>query len=216
MKLSASILSADFLKLGLEIDRAYAAGCEILHLDVMDGHFVPNLAVGLNIAEALKEDSRLRKDAHLMVSNPESMIDLFAGSGVDSIIIHAEATNHPVRLLREIRKRGLLAGLALTPESTIESARCAIEEADIVLQVSVCVGFGGQKAIAYAFEKLRTLSELRASLGLKYEIQVDGGINMDTYCSAIEYGADVLVCGSSLFKAANMNGIVENMRSGLL
>lgn len=216
MKLSASILSADFLRLGDEIDRAYEAGCELLHLDVMDGHFVPNLAVGLNIVEAIKEDQRLRKDAHLMVSNPECLIDLFAQAGADSITIHAEATPHPIRLLREIKKHNLLAGLALTPETPIEAIRCAIEEADLVLQVSVCVGFGGQQAIPYAFEKLRTLRDLREQQGLTYEIQVDGGISPLTYRSALEAGADVLVCGSTLFCAENMNLVAAGIRAGTL
>lgn len=216
MKLSASILSADFLRLGADIDRAFASGCEFLHLDVMDGHFVPNLAVGLNIIQAIKDDNRLRKDAHLMISNPECMIDYFAQAGVDSITIHAEATPHPIRLLREIKKHKILAGLALTPETPIENVRIAIEEADIVLQVSVCVGFGGQKAIKSAFKKLQQLYKLRAELGLSFEIQVDGGINQQTYKSAVAAGADVLVCGSFLFDAPDMLATVESMRTGKL
>jgi len=216
MKLSASVLSADFLRLGADIDRAYIAGCEFLHLDVMDGHFVPNLAVGLGVVEALKSDSRMRKDTHLMVSNPESLIDLFAAAGSESIIIHAESTPHHIRLLRDIKKTGKLAGIALTPETPVDAVRCALEEADIVLQVAVCVGFGGQKAIRMTFEKLRLLQELKRKYGYTYEIQVDGGINRLTYKSAMDFGAEVLVCGSLLFGAEDMTKTALELRAGTL
>jgi len=214
MKLSASILSADYLRLGSDIDRAYLAGCELLHLDVMDGHFVPNLAVGLGVVEALKGESRMRKDAHLMVSNPERLIDLFAAAGSDSITIHAESTPHHIRLLRDIKRTGKLAGIALTPETPVEAVRCALEEADIVLQVAVCVGFGGQKAIAMAFEKLRLLQKLKQQYGYLYEIQVDGGINGQTYKSALDFGAEVLVCGSLLFGSKDMTKTAAELRAG--
>jgi len=216
MKLSASILSADFLSLGTDIDRAFQAGCEILHLDVMDGHFVPNLAVGLGVVEALKGDGRMRKDTHLMVSNPECLIDLFAAAGSDSITIHSESTPHHIRLLRDIKRTGRLAGIALTPETPVEAVRCALEEADIVLQVAVCVGFGGQKAILATFEKLRLLQKLKQEYGYTYEIQVDGGINRLTYKSAMDFGAEVLVCGSTLFGSGDMTRTAEQLRAGTL
>lgn len=211
MKFSASILSADYLNLGRDIGRAAGAGCAYLHIDVMDGHFVPNIAVGVCTVEALKNDTRLRKDAHLMISNPEIMIKPFADAGADSITIHAEATPHHLRLLRDIKSLGKLAGIALTPETPIDAVRMALSEADIVLQVSVCVGFGGQKIIGPVYEKLEKLRELRERCGYTYEIQVDGGISEETCKKALSSGADVLVAGSMLFGAADMKQTVKNL-----
>lgn len=216
MKLSASILSADYLNLGRDIDRACEAGCELLHLDVMDGHFVPNIAVGVCTVEALKNEKRMRKDAHLMISNPENMIRTFAEAGADSITIHAEASPHHVRLLRDIRKMGKLAGIAITPETPVEAIRCALEEADIVLQVSVCVGFGGQSIIESVYGKLETLKEYKARYGYKYEIQVDGGVGGHTYRKALQSGAEVLVAGSFLFGAQDMKKTAQLIRDAAL
>ncbi len=213
MKLSASILSADHLRLGEEIERAVQAGCELMHLDVMDGHFVPNLAVGLCTIEALRHETRLRKDAHLMISNPEAMIAPFIRAGVDSITIHAESTPHHIRLLREIKKAGIRAGIALTPETPVEAVLTALPEVDIVLQVSVCVGFGGQKFIAPVFEKLRQLRAYKERFGYGYEIQVDGGITFETAATAAQCGAEVLVAGSALFCAADMRAAAESLRA---
>ncbi len=216
MKLSASILSADYLNLGKDIRRAGEAGCELLHLDIMDGHFVPNIAVGLCIVDALKNETGLRKDAHLMISNPEAMIEPTAEAGADSIIFHGEATPHHLRLIRDIKRLGKQAGIALTPETPIEMIRFALEEADIVLQVSVCVGFGGQKIIQQVYSKLAQLQEIKSRCGYAYEIQVDGGINAFTYRKAIECGADVLVAGSFLFGSEDMKKTVEEIKAGLL
>lgn len=215
MKLSASILSADYLNLGKDIDRAYGAGCEILHLDVMDGHFVPNIAVGVCTLEALKNEKRMRKDAHLMIDNPEAMIQPFIDAGADSVTIHAESTPHHIRLLRDIKKKGLLAGIALTPETPVESIRCALPEANIVLLVSVCVGFGGQSIIEHVYEKLEFLREYKARYGYFYEIQIDGGINTHTYKKALESGAEVLVAGSFLFGSMDMKNTVQSLKAAL-
>lgn len=213
MRLSASILSADYLNLGKDIDRAGEAGCELLHLDIMDGHFVPNIAVGLCTVEALKNENRLRKDAHLMISNPEVMIRPTALAGADSITFHAEATPHHLRLIRDIKSMGKLAGIALTPETPVESILCALGEADIVLQVSVCVGFGGQKIIEPVYGKIEQLKAFKLRHGLSYEIQVDGGINAHTYARVLESGADVLVAGSFLFGAPDMKQTVDSMKA---
>jgi ribulose-phosphate 3-epimerase len=209
MKFSASILSADYLHLGHEIDRAAEAGCELLHLDVMDGHFVPNIAVGVCTVEALKGETRMRKDAHLMISNPEIMITPFIEAGADSVTFHAEATPHHIRLIRDIHRAGRLAGIALTPETPVEAVRCALEEADIVLQVSVCVGFGGQTIIKYVYDKLSILREWKERYGYRYEIHVDGGINADTCAQVMAAGAEVLVAGSFLFGSADMKKTLQ-------
>lgn len=213
MKISASILSADYLNLGRDINKAKEAGCELLHLDMMDGHFVPNIAVGLCTVEALKGKTQLRKDAHLMVSNPEILIQPTAIAGADSITIHAESTPHHMRLIRDIKRMGKLAGIALTPETPVESIRCALEEVDIVLQVSVCVGFGGQEIIEHVYNKLGELKELKLRYGLSYEIHVDGGINEHTYRKALESGAEVIVAGSFLFGADDMKKTVDTIKA---
>jgi ribulose-phosphate 3-epimerase len=213
MKISASILSADYLNLGKDIGRAAEAGCELLHIDVMDGHFVPNIAVGICTVEALRAETRLRKDAHLMISNPDTMIGPFIEAGADSVTFHAEATPHHIRLIRDIQRAGRLAGIALTPETPAEAVRCALEEADIVLQVSVCVGFGGQAIIEFVYDKLATLREWKERYGYRYEIQVDGGISEHTYKKALANGAEVLVAGSMLFGAEDMKKTVRSMRA---
>lgn len=209
MKFSASILSADYLHLGRDIDRAAEAGCELLHLDVMDGHFVPNIAVGLCTVEALKGEMRMRKDTHLMISNPETMITPFIEAGSDSVTFHAEATPHHLRLIRDIHRAGKLAGIALTPETPVETVRCALEEADIVLQVSVCVGFGGQPIIKQVYNKLTALREWKERCGYRYEIHVDGGINAQTAPQVIRAGAEVLVAGSFLFGSDDMKKTLQ-------
>lgn len=212
MKISASILSADFLHLGDEIDRAVKAGCDYLHLDIMDGHFVPNLAIGLCTVESLKFKNILRKDVHLMIAEPERFIEKFAQAGADSITFHAESGPHYLRLIEQIKKQGKLAGIALTPETPVESIRYVLGDVDIVLQVSVNVGFGGQKIFPQVYGKLETLKEYKERYGYSYEIQVDGGISGETYKDALRSGAEVLVAGSTLFKAPDMSKVVNTIK----
>ena len=213
MKISASILSADFLHLKDELDRAEMAGCELLHLDIMDGHFVPNLAVGLCTVECLKNRKGLRKDVHLMIAEPERFIDAFAEAGGDSITFHAESCPHHFRLIRQIKNTGKLAGIAITPETPVENIRYVLGEVAIVLQVSVCVGFGGQNINDVVYEKLNTLREYKERYGYTYEIQVDGGIAGDTFGKVLQAGADVLVAGSYLFGSQDMRKTVQTIKA---
>jgi ribulose-phosphate 3-epimerase len=212
MRISASILSADFLHLKDDIDRAEKAGCDYIHIDIMDGHFVPNLAIGLCTVESLKAVNKLRKDVHLMIAQPERFIDKFAEAGADSIIFHAESCPHYFRLIEQIKKQGKLTGIALTSETPVETIRYVLGEVDIVLQVSVNVGFGGQKIIKQTYEKLKTLSEYKERYGYRFEIQTDGGISTETYKDVLGSGADVLVAGSMLFKAPDMSEVVRKIR----
>jgi ribulose-phosphate 3-epimerase len=212
MKVSASILSADYLNLGRDIMRAADAGCDYLHIDVMDGHFVPNLAVGVGMAESLKSITVLRKDAHLMISEPERFIDCFAEAGCDAIIFHAESSPHHFRLIQQIKKTGKLAGIALTPETPVEAIRHSLGDVDIVLQVSVCVGFGGQSILEPVYEKLRTLKEYKEKYGYYYEIQVDGGINESTHRKVAQSGAEAFVAGSLIFHSEDMKQTVNMLK----
>jgi ribulose-phosphate 3-epimerase len=213
MKVSASILSADFLNLGKDIQSAADAGCDYLHLDIMDGHFVPNLAIGVCTVESLKDIHALRKDVHLMISEPERYIDIFAEAGCDSITFHAESCPHHFRLIQQIRKTGKLAGIALTPETPVETIRHVLGAVDIVLQVSVCVGFGGQDILAPVYEKFRELQSYKEKYGYTYEIQVDGGINERTYQKAAQYGAEALVAGSTVFHSKDMKKTVAMLKN---
>lgn len=213
MKISASILSADLLHLGEEIDRAAKAGCDYIHLDIMDGHFVPNLAIGICTVESLKCINTLRKDVHLMIAEPERFIDRFIEAGADSITFHAESCPHYFRLIEQIKKAGIKAGIALTPETPVETIRYVLGEVDIVLQVSVNVGFGGQKIIRQVYDKLGTLRNYKNEYGYNYEIQVDGGVGEETYAKALRSGAEVLVAGSAIFRAADMGQFISKIRS---
>ena len=212
MKVSASILSADYLHLGGDIDRAVDAGCDYLHIDVMDGHFVPNLAIGLGTVQALKQENRLRKDVHLMIAQPERFIDQFAEAGCDAILFHAESCPHHFRLIRQIKQAGKRAGIALTPETPVDAIRHVLGDVDIVLQVSVCVGFGGQGILEPVFEKLEELRKIKEANALSYEIQIDGGINENTYRKAAACGAEALVAGSLIFFSPDMNKTVSMLK----
>ncbi len=212
MKLSPSILSADFLNLGRDIAKAEAAGCECLHIDIMDGHFVPNLSMGVGTVEAIRDATRMRKDVHLMIAEPERFIDIFAEAGADSITFHAEACPHYSRLIGQIKKHNLPAGIALCPDTPVSAIQHVLGDVDIVLQVSVNVGFGGQKILPHVPPKLAELKRLREQYGHHYEILVDGGITVENALEVAAFGADVLIAGSMFFKAKELSEVVRSLR----
>ena len=211
-QVSASILSANWLVLGEELRRAEEAGCDCVHIDITDGHFVGNLTMGMDITRAVCGATSLRKDAHLMIAEPGRFIQPFADAGADSIAFHHEATAHPIELIREIKKYGKLAGVALDPATPVETLEHYLDQVDLVLLVAVCVGFGGQKFIDAVDEKIKRLAKMRKNKGLSFEIQVDGGINTSNGVQKRALGVDNLVGGSVIFLAEDINETVRLLK----
>lgn len=196
--IAPSILSADFANLEKELKAIAAAGADWVHVDVMDGHFVPNLTIGIPVVESLKKVSPLPLDVHLMIENPEKYVEDFIKAGSDYVTIHVEATKDPHALLKKIRALGAKAGITLRPGTDLKEITPFLEEADLVLVMTVEPGFGGQSFMMDQVEKMKFLREERERRGLNYLIEVDGGVNEKTvaYCK----DADVLVAGSYVFR----------------
>jgi ribulose-phosphate 3-epimerase len=211
-QVSASILSANWLKLGEELKRAEDAGCDCIHVDITDGHFVSNLTMGIDITRAVCGATGLRTDVHLMIEKPGRFIAPFADAGADSITFHHEATAHPFELIREIKKHGKLAGVALDPATPIEAIDHYLDQLDLVLLVAVCVGFGGQKFIDAVDEKIKRLAQMRKDKGLAFEIQVDGGINTQNGAAKRALGVDNLVGGSMIFLSTDIKETVRLLK----
>lgn len=212
-KVSASILSANWLELGEELRRAEEAGCDCIHVDITDGHFVSNLTMGMDITRAVCGFTNLRVDVHLMISEPGRFIQAFADAGADSITFHHEATAHPIELIREIKKHGKLAGVALDPATPVEMIEHYLDQVDLVLLVAVCVGFGGQKFIDAVDEKIKRLAQMRKDKDLHFEIQVDGGINTANGAQKRALGVDNLVGGSTIFLSEDMKETVKLLKA---
>ena len=198
-RIAPSILSADFSQLGEEVRRVDAAGADYIHVDVMDGHFVPNLTIGPGVVKAIRPHSNKTFDVHLMISPVDPYLEGFANAGADIITAHPEAGAHLHRTLQEIRRLGKKAGVSLNPATPPSAIDYVLGEVDLVLVMSVNPGFGGQKFIRSQLEKLRILRERIDSLERPVDLEVDGGINFDTAPPAIEAGADVLVAGTATF-----------------
>ncbi len=199
VKLAPSILSADFSRLGQQVAEASEAGADYIHLDIMDGQFVPNITFGSVVIQGLKSYTGLPLDAHLMIVEPERRIGDFIKAGVDHITVHAEACVHLHSVLKEIKDGGCRAGVALNPTTPLTAIEEALPFLDIVLILTVNPGFGGQTLIPEALDKVRRLREITAKRGYKVEIEVDGGINTQTAASAVSAGAHTLVAGSAVF-----------------
>ena len=197
MKLSPSILSADFACLGTEVDRV-AAEADLLHVDVMDGHFVPNLTIGPPVVQALRKHTDLFLDCHLMVDNPEVLLDDFADAGADRCIVHIELGD-PRPLFAELRKRDVGVGLVLNPETPVDTVLPYLAEVDLLLVMSVHPGWGGQQFIPDVLDKVRVARQAIDEQSLSAEIEIDGGINVETAPLAAAAGVDILVAGSAVF-----------------
>ncbi|MCR5667906.1 MAG: ribulose-phosphate 3-epimerase [Lachnospiraceae bacterium] len=212
--LSPSILSADFGQLGAAVQEVDEAGAEYIHVDIMDGHFVPNYSIGLPVLKSLRKYTEKILDVHLMIDNPEQYIHEFAEAGADIITVHAEATNHLDRLVHMIKEENVLAAVALNPTTPLSAIEYILPELDMVLLMTVNPGFGGQKFIPYSLDKIAELKSMIERKGLKTDIEVDGGITLDNVDDVLDAGANIIVAGSAVFNGdagQNVTDFLEHM-----
>lgn len=212
IKMAPSLLAADFSRLADQIGRVEAAGAEYLHLDIMDGHFVPNITFGPPVVAALRKASGMIFDVHLMIENPEQYIGGFIDAGADLVTVHAESTPHLHRAIQMIKNRGIKAGVALNPSTRPSAIEYVLGMVDLVLVMTVNPGFGGQDFISAMLPKISTIRDMLKAKGLSAEIQVDGGIGVKTAPLAAEAGATVLVAGSSVFGQTDPGQAVREIR----
>ena len=211
MKIAPSILSADFAALGDDIARVESAGADLLHVDVMDGRFVPNITIGPVVVAAIRKRTRLPLDVHLMIVEPERYLADFARAGADALTVHAEACPHLARTLAQIRELGARAGVALNPATPPDVLQYVLDDLDLVLVMSVNPGFGGQKFIPAAYAKVH---QVRTMLGTRpVDVSVDGGVKLEHVRPLAEQGASVLVAGSAIFEAPDPADMVKKMRA---
>ena len=199
IELAPSILSADFAHLADQVRDATAGGGTVIHVDIMDGHFVPNLTVGPPLVRSLRKVTELPLDCHLMIENPDQFITEFCEAGANWISVHQEACVHLIRTLHLIKSHGCLAGVVINPATPVDTLSEVLDLADYILVMSVNPGFGGQKFIPGSVHKLRQLADLRAQRGLGYRIEVDGGIDLATVAEVVRAGAEILVAGNAVF-----------------
>ena len=203
IQISPSILSADFSQLGNEIKRLEEGGADMIHVDVMDGHFVPNLTIGPPVIKALKKHCSIKFDVHLMIAPVHKYIEAYSDAGADIITIHPEATENLEESILKIKNLGKKVGVSLNPESKIDLITNYLEKIDLVLIMSVNPGFGGQKFMPEVLDKIKKLKEIKSKNTMNFDIEIDGGINFDNCQSAIEAGANILVSGTTVFKSNN-------------
>lgn len=218
IKIAPSILSADFARLGDEVRAIEAGGADYVHVDVMDGHFVPNITIGPLIVEALRPVTKLPLDVHLMIENPDQYIPAFAEAGADIIVVHAEASTHLHRSVQLIKSLGKRAGVSLNPATSLSALEMILPDIDLALLMTVNPGFGGQSFIENCLPKITALRQQITQLGLSVELQVDGGVKVDNIGKIAAAGADVFVAGSAVFGtddyAATIAALKENGNNG--
>ncbi len=203
IQISPSILSADFSQLGNEIKRLEEGGADMIHVDVMDGHFVPNLTIGPPVIKALRKQCSIKFDVHLMISPVHKYIEAYSDAGADIITIHPEATDNLEESILKIKSLNKKVGVSLNPKTKIDLIIDYLEKIDLVLIMSVNPGFGGQKFMPEVLDKIRKLKKIQSKNNLNFDIEIDGGINFDNCQSAIEAGANILVSGTTVFKSNN-------------
>ena len=207
-----SILSANFARLAEEIARVERGGATMLHLDVMDGHFVPNITIGPPVVESIRQCTRLHLDVHLMIENPERYVTEFVKAGANSVLVHYEAARNLDGVLQMIREAGAMPGIVLDPATPIEVLEDVIEVADYVLLMSVNPGFGGQKLIPYVLNKVRRLVDMRRAKKLPFRIEIDGGVHRENLAEVVRAGCDWIVTGSGIFHTPDPEATVREFR----
>ena len=212
VKLAPSILSADFARLLEDVKKVEKAGCEYLHIDVMDGHFVPNITLGPGIVKSLRKDVDMVFDAHLMIENPDNYIKQFVDAGCDIIVVHQEACRHLHRTIQNIKSHGIKAGVALNPATPIDTIKYVLQDVDMVLLMSVNPGFGGQSYIPVVTEKIKELKSLIDEMGLDIDIEVDGRVKPSNISEVVNAGANVIVAGSAIFNTDDIDEAVKSLR----
>ncbi|GAB4285503.1 MAG: ribulose-phosphate 3-epimerase [Coriobacteriia bacterium] len=211
--IAPSILSADFARLGEAVELVGQAGADLIHVDVMDGHFVPNLTIGPPVVRALKAITEVPLDVHLMIDNAEATLDWYLDAGADIVVVHAEACDHLHRVVQSVHEAGRLAGVSVNPATPVETLRDILADIDLVLVMSVNPGFGGQAFIPGSVGRIERLAALCAELGVSPRIAVDGGIDVTTAPLVVDAGADTLVAGSAIFGQQDPVGALASIRA---
>ena len=212
IKIASSILSADFSKLGAEIALLDKGGADYIHIDVMDGHFVPNLTIGPLVVNAIRKATQIPFDVHLMVDNPMDLVDDFIGAGADSITLHAEVLPHLHRSISCLKEKGIKAAVALNPSTPLDVLEYVLSDLDMVLLMTVNPGFGGQTFIPAMMDKIHNLKAMMEKQQVYFDIQVDGGITLENISEVVKAGANIIVAGSSIFSSADPAGMIIKMR----
>src|SRR5277367_7015153 len=212
IEIAPSILASNFAKLGDEIRTVEQGGADVLHVDVMDGHFVPNISIGIPVVESLRKATRLPLDVHLMIENPEEYIEEFVRAGANRVLVHQEATVHLDRALSMVREHGAEAGAVINPATPVVMLSEVLDKVDTVLVMSVNPGFGGQKFIPGAIEKIRQLNQWRSRYNGAFRIEVDGGVDLENISELAQAGANTFVAGTSIFGASDPAGATRKLR----